>query len=153
MSSETISERSLRELIPFLEFRGWHLTPYTDFDSQCHKGDYRVTNDAGISFNLECKAEAKFTGNIFIEMVSNAETGRDGWLANLRDADVVIYHFLQGPVYVIQMRDLKRMDLSQYPTRVQHKYQQANETHGCIVPIQDLKRYKVITQEFSLPCD
>jgi hypothetical protein len=83
MSSEEVSQQSLRALVPFFEFRWGHpLVPYTDRESQEHRGDYQAISNAGAPFNLECKAERKYTGNLFVESWSNRTIGRKGWLEN-----------------------------------------------------------------------
>jgi len=152
--ASSVSERSLAELKSYLEFRGWTLQPYVDRWSQIHRGDYRAVNSStGVVMNLEVKAEAKSTGNLFIETWSNKTEGRRGWLYNLDECSCLIYHFLDSKAYVIQFERLRNFDLSRYEEKPQHRYEQRNDTWGVLVPIADLKRAGVITQEIGLPVD
>jgi hypothetical protein len=151
-NASTVSQQSLRTLLPYLEFRGWTLEPYTDMWSQTHCGDYRATK-SGTTMNLEVKSEKHSTGNLFIESWSNRTQGRPGWFHNLDHCDCLIYHFLDGPAYVIQFAELHKFDFSKYAERPQHQYTQRNDTWGWLVPVADLKRAGVITQEIGLPCN
>lgn len=110
-------------------------------------------------WSLELKAEAKHTGNLFLETWSNrnleraadhAERGcNPGWLVK-QTADLLLYHFLDSDtVYLISLFRLKQWSFGSgdsagrifsFPEVAQRKYDQLNDTRGRIVPIDVLTR-------------
>lgn len=107
----------------------------------------------GKSANLECKSEYKETGNLFIESWSNRTAGRPGWLFNLTECDILLYHFLEpdGALYTVKFSRLREFDFSRYREVPQSRYLQANDTWGYLVPVNDLREGRVITQKESVP--
>ncbi len=148
--ASTISARSLGQLLPTLEVRGMKLQPYEATRSG-YKGRYRVTS-TGVALNLEVKAEAHETGNVFIETWSNREAGRVGGCTTSRSATCCCTTVLDsGNAYVMQFHKLRNLDLSAWPEVKQSRYDQSNESWGRLLPV-DLLKFRCRTQVFNLPC-
>lgn len=116
------------------------------------RGDERL-------YSVELKAERKWTGNLFLETWSNknlecrsshAERGSNyGWLFKLR-ADLLFYYFLDTDrLYIFDFFRLKQWAFGRsgaagriydFPEKGQGRYQQLNDTHGRIVPLDVLHR-------------
>lgn len=119
------------------------------------------TDELGRLVSIELKTERRHTGNLFLETWSNrnlsdaashAERGSNpGWLFKSR-ADVLLYYFLDKDVLCVAgMLALQRWAFRlagkndpwpalKYPEMKQGAYQQANDTHGVVIPISDLAR-------------
>lgn len=100
---------------------------------------------------VECKAERRHTGNLFIETWSNYPK-RAGWLEH-SDADLLAYFFRDVEVlYVIDFPALKGWltedVLEGYRETAQTKHAQRNDTRGRLVPVADIAK-AVRTWEFS----
>lgn len=117
------------------------------------------TSEAGRLVSIELKTEGRHTGNLFLETwsnrnlgdaVSHAERGSNpGWLFKSR-ADVLLYYFLDRDILCVAgMLALQRWAFRlagkndpwpalKYPEMKQGKYEQTNDTHGVVVPINDL---------------
>lgn len=105
---------------------------------------------------VECKAEEKHTGNLFIETWSNRKILRPGWLQTQK-ADVLAYFFLDVSVlYVMRMSALQDWafgdepgtgNLWHYSNREvrQSKYDQHNDTWGRLVSVRSLARSILVT--------
>ena len=120
-------------------------------------GDVILNTDAERFYTVEVKIEAKYTGNLFLELFSNrnlderssnAERGINvGWLFKLR-AELLLYYFVEtDDLYLIPLYRLQRWAFGsgdvpgkiwRYPQKRQSKYQQLNDTWGWIVPISDI---------------
>jgi hypothetical protein len=124
----------------------------------------------GRLYAVELKAEARQTGNLFLETWSNrnlenrdshAQRGSNpGWLYKLR-ADLLFYYFLDtDKLFVMDVFALKRWAfgggrqegrLHQYREVRQGKYEQANDTWGRLVPISTLRvALETPVREFSV---
>jgi len=136
-----VEERSTAILVPHFQNQGWtfgqHLPKYDPH------GDYPVTIN-GIPKNVEFKAEETWTGNLFFEFLSNASTGRQGWLYTLK-TDKLVYHFLdKNLVYVLNWPlDLNLIEPWKFK-QVAIEADQNNQTFGWCVPIGWLQALEVI---------
>lgn len=102
-----LAARSLALVEPFLEQRGnrWVTTDKGRLGEFLQRtvGDLILNDQAGQVWSVEMKAEARFTGNLFLEIWSNFNFDdmrsyrgfgpRPGWLLTL-NADLLFYHFL-----------------------------------------------------------
>lgn len=138
------SSKSIDLIVPWLEQKGWELTPYITEKDQLTKGDYRGHHLTHGSRNFEMKAEWRYTGNLFVEEWSNLRL-KKGWFYNLTLCDDLLYHFLDtGNLYVIKMPALRAFPCTGYRSVRQTKNEQNNDTRGWIVPIEKLKSSGVI---------
>lgn len=121
-SARMVEARSMALLGPFLEDldgryvltdKGY-LAPH--LQEVC--GDLLYNDRSGRVWGVECKAEEKFTGNLFLETWSNrnledrhshgARGSNPGWLMKT-SADLLFYHFLdRDKLYVLNLFALKR---------------------------------------------
>lgn len=132
-----VETQSLTILKPFFESRGWTFGEHHPAFSK--SGDYPVTR-GDQRLNFEFKAEMHTRPTLFVEFMSNIETGRHGWYYTL-EADKLIYHFLDGHrVHVIDMKKLRTdMTCWNFRTVKQDKTVQNNITFGWSVPIDALE--------------
>lgn len=120
-------------------------------------GDVIFNSDSERFYSVEVKIEARYTGNLFIEVFSNrnleqrcsnAERGINvGWIFKLR-ADLLFYYFVDSDdLYIIPLFRLQRWafgngdvpgNVWRYRQAKQSKYHQLNDTWGWIVPISDV---------------
>jgi hypothetical protein len=138
-------------------------------------GDVIINTGAETLWTCEIKAEQRATGNFFIETWSNknlsdrashAERGSNrGWLDKLR-ADILLYYFIDADeLYAINLFRLQQWAftagprgggcLERYREVRQSRYQQANDTWGRLVPIEDIRREvgfrKISPRRIELP--
>ena len=75
-----------------------------DRQMQLYDIDFIVKNQEGKEYTIEVKTDLKSnTGNIFVEAVSNTNTGREGCM-EATGADFVFYYFIrEGIAYCIEM--------------------------------------------------
>lgn len=121
-NARKVEARSMALLAPFLEDTDgrYVLTDKGVLSSFLQEtcGDLLYNDRGGKVWGVECKAEERFTGNLFLETWSNRnlEDRRDhathgsnpGWLAKTR-ADLLFYHFLEADrLYVLNLFALKR---------------------------------------------
>jgi hypothetical protein len=135
----TVRDASIALVVPWLESRGWKLTPYTDKDDQQAKGDYMGRHTDEGCKNFEMKAEQRWTGNLFLEEWSNRtfdpKYRKLGWMFNLTACDYVVYHFLDtGDAYIIDMANLRKVDYPKNQWR-QIESEQRNTTCGFLVSL------------------
>jgi hypothetical protein len=106
-------------------------------------------------YTVELKCERNFTGNVFLETWSNRNLNdRDshamrgsnpGWVIKSK-SDLLFYYFISNDhLYVFDLFRLKGWahigrNLGRFNEKAQGKYQQMNDTHGVIVPLETLKR-------------
>lgn len=94
----------------------------------------------------ELKAEAKHTGNLFIETWSDIRKGVPGWLYHYSDLARLAYAFNDtNKLYTCRIGELRRWAHSESDTAAiriesfrlveQSKYQQRNRTAGRLVPV------------------
>lgn len=117
-----LAARSLAELEPFFEQTGkrWVLTDKGRLGEFLQRtvGDVILNDQAGRMWTVEMKAEARFTGNLFLEIWSNfnfMEYGsyvgygpRPGWLLTM-NADLLFYHFpAVDKLFVMSLPALQR---------------------------------------------
>ena len=111
---------------------------------QLRFGDLCYNSKAsGALFFVECKAERKHTGNLFIETWSNYPK-RPGWWEH-SDADLLAYFFRdRETLYVIDFPALKGWltdeRLEGYREKPQKKHAQRNDSRGRLVPVEDIAR-------------
>lgn len=75
-----------------------------NWNLQLKCGDFVAIYDDGRPVDyIEFKTERKNRwGNLFIEEISNANTGRDGWYYNLKYCDLLVYVFLEpASLYIL----------------------------------------------------
>lgn len=160
-AAKSVELRSLQILLPFIEENSGGRFVVTDkgplakaFQEQC--GDVLFNSASGRLYGVELKAEQKHTGNLFLETWSNrnlddvnshGERGSNpGWLVKVR-ADLLFYHFLDvDALYILPLFRLKQwaFGTATRPAHIydpafkevpQGKYNQANDTHGRLVPV------------------
>ncbi len=118
--------------------------PITDKNQQKLIGDLVVATDRGTT-SIEAKIEEKFTGNIFAEEWANREWGGVGWLHTCQ-AQAIVFYFRDADVLVgMNLASLKHWLLNQ-DDGVIDRYRQVrvkksgpNDTHGRIIPIDDIR--------------
>lgn len=173
----TTAAKGVARLLPFIKERAHDgqlvvtnkgpLAPFL----QKTVGDVVINTDPERIWTIEIKTEEKHTGNLFLEYWSNlnleerrshAERGTTpGWLHTLR-ADLIFFYFLDtDDLYIfnlfrLQQWALREREIYKFPLKRQKRHLQANDTHGHIVPISDLRRHigfrhaKVSQLELSL---
>lgn len=131
---------------------GRQLQLVEDKEFQLTKGD-AIIIAPGIGWcNLEIKAELTWTGNLFIEDVSNANIGRAGWLHNLTDCHVLFYTFpVHRHIFALDFKLLQKTDFSSFKRKSQKKHTQQNETQGLIVPVGDIKKMPAFMWDYRFP--
>lgn len=98
------------------------------------------------AIEVELKAEAKHTGNLFIETWSDIRNGVHGWLYHYSDAARLAYAFNdQHRLYTCRIGELRRwahsatseatIRIDSFRQVEQSKYQQRNVTVGRLVPV------------------
>jgi hypothetical protein len=109
-------------------------------------GDLLVNTDDETIASIEVKTEVRKTSRLFLETVSNAVSGRAGWLWTL-DADWLFYYFEDtDDLYVVDFQRLRAWARSpsldgnarridDYHERRQTTHWQPNTTYGRTVPI------------------
>lgn len=157
-----VEARALVHLLPFLRERSDGRLVLTNKSAlarflQETVGDALFNTGEDRLWSVEIKAEARETGNLFLEIwsnrnlenqVSHAMRGSNpGWLFKLR-ADLFFYYFLDTEnLYIANLFKLQQWAFGcgeqtariwRYPQRQQRKYDQENDTWGAIVPIADL---------------
>jgi hypothetical protein len=145
-----IERESKRLLLPFVMEKFGHAPreiPH-DYESQ-RTGDWVITRRDNYEFTVELKAEEKFTGNVFLETMSNWHSSRYGWFLT-SSAFQVWYVFLDlRTVYVLPLGVLRRWfwgsdvdpedgACGRYRQVTQSKHQQKNMTQGYIVSVYDI---------------
>lgn len=121
-SARGVEARSMALLAPFLEEAGnnWVVTEKGTMGRYLQEvaGDLLLNDRRGRLWCVECKAEERYTGNLFVETWSNrnledpqshADRGSNlGWIWKSR-ADLLFYHFLDADaLYVVNLFHLKR---------------------------------------------
>lgn len=158
-----VEAASKRLLLPWVQ-KNYGCTPREiekTWDAQV-KGDWviRDENRHGYEFNVELKAEEEFTGNLFLEVVSNADLAppRYGWLWTSA-ADELWYHFLDArKLYTCGLGVLRHwflpdegpQPIDRYRLMDQRKHVQANLTQGYPVPINVLLKECPTFREWNL---
>lgn len=145
--ARTIEKIAIDELLPWLRMRSERVDEVPSglfLQKVC--GDFIVTR-AAKQYGVELKAEAKFTGNLYLETWSNRPELTFGWLWTSR-ADWLFYFFTDNhSLYVINLPALQQWAVEghiyKYPERPQAKYDQLNYTYGRIVPIADIPTARV----------
>lgn len=117
-----VAARSLALVEPFLEQRGnrWVTTDKGRLGEFLQRtvGDLILNDQRGRVWSVEMKAEAKFTGNLFLEIWSNFNFSnlesyrgfgpRPGWLLTM-NADLLFYHFLDcDKLFIMSLPALQR---------------------------------------------
>lgn len=159
-----IERRALEVLMPYLDTHADGRVVLTN-KGVLAKFLQRVVGDAiyndkqGVMWTVEIKAEEAHTGNLFLETWSNknldvranqAEYGSTtGWMFCCR-ADLLFYYFLDSDdLYIVNTWKLKRWafgtretqgQIYQFREVWQRKYNQPNDTHGRIVPVDVLNQ-------------
>lgn len=107
-------------------------------------GDIVTISKSGTT-SIELKIEERFTGNLFVELWSNREWGRPGWLFT-SEAQVIAFYFKdQDHMVGVELKSLKHWLLNQRDGKldnykqVKAKQTGPNDTFGAIVPISDLR--------------
>jgi hypothetical protein len=115
-------------------------------------GDYISWNvSKSEQYRFELKVEPTWTGNLFIESWSNRQDMRQGWFHTLK-VDALLYGFPTPDrvVFVIPWKKLReflwhpKYRVDKMPFVQQRKHIQHNDTWGWLVPVEELKREKVI---------
>lgn len=142
---ETIARR---ELLPWLlkTCQNVEDTGHSEFlQKTC--GDWIITK-LSQQYGVELKAEARYTGNLFLETWSNLPRRTLGWMYTSQ-ADYLFYFFADTKeLFVIDFPALwqwafgvgeKEGAIYKYAEKTQSKYNQVNFTRGRIVPINDIE--------------
>ena len=99
------------------------------------------------AIEVELKAEARHTGNLFVETWSDVRGGVAGWLYHYNDDTRLAYAFNDlHKLYTCRMGDIRRwahsngfnsmLRIEDFEPKEQKKYQQNNVTIGRLVPIE-----------------
>lgn len=123
--SRQTAQRSIDLLRPFLEEKTAGRYVFTEQGRQSEAfqklfGDLIANFRANVMHIVECKAEERYTGNVFLELWSNfniaAEPGlhyfshgpTPGWLTKVH-ADLLFYHFIDvDKLFVFKLPELQR---------------------------------------------
>jgi len=114
-----------------------------DPESRLRDVDFIWTTSRG-RYQIEVKTEQRFTGNVFLETVSNTSTGSTGWFESSA-ADYIAQGFLDDRRwYLYSLRDLRR---AVEPIRRELKIARARtlaprggyRTEGILLPIASLQ--------------
>lgn len=137
----------------------------TDHDRKAQKfyGDY-VQNELGMpSQYAELKCEAKWTGNLAIELWSNRRRGTTGWFYSAEYRLMMYYFEDRDKLYEFSWPEFKSwasdMDMSgqwvidRFPQKCQRKHEQLNDTWIALVPIGQVAKALRTFQEFSPKAD
>lgn len=161
--ARTVEARALARLLPFVDEQSNGHYVLTDKGRlapllQQVVGDVMFNDRKSRVWALELKAEQRHTGNLFLETWSNRNLddpashamrgSNSGWLWKLQ-ADLLFYYFLDADkLYVADVFALKRWAfghdgakgrLYDFPEHRQARYEQANDTHGRLVPVSVLR--------------
>lgn len=136
-------------IIPWMKSKDWEFgSHYPQYDP---RGDYPITKK-GVTRKLELKAERRTTGNLFIEHMSNANSGhaRLGWFYTLT-ADLLMYHFLdQNVVHEVDVKRLQECELWIHYLAKSVTTEQHNKTLGWPVPVAVLTEMGAVTETYVL---
>jgi hypothetical protein len=99
------------------------------------------------AIEIELKAEARHTGNLFVETWSDVRGGVAGWLYHYNDETRLAYAFNDlHKLYTCRMGDIRRwahgngfnsmLRIEDFEPKEQKKYQQNNVTIGRLVPVE-----------------
>ncbi|QDV24771.1 hypothetical protein Q31a_30930 [Aureliella helgolandensis] len=106
-------------------------------------GDFLLRERAGGKWKfVELKTEARFTGNLFVELHQDRASGLPGWLHTLNEGvcDELWYLFLDNSrLYRFNWPQLKKwIELNQgkFKQCLQRKRKTTHETVGLIVPVE-----------------
>lgn len=159
--AQEVEALAMREILPWLNLK-CDSVEMTDGSLWLQKivGDFIVIQE-GRKRSIELKAEAKYTGNLFLETWSNLPELTPGWMVTSR-AHWLFYFFLDTKtLYVIGMRELQEWAFGivappgriyQFKEVAQGKYLQTNSTWGRLIPVSTLedKRTGVPMKAFTL---
>lgn len=121
-------------------------------------GDFIVTQMTA-KYGIELKAEARFTGNAYLETWSNRERMTPGWLMTSRARYLFYYFNDTKSLYIIELESLQRWAFGagtgdgriyKYPEKPQGKYDQLNDTWGRVVGFEELRRQGVKMKTLSV---
>ena len=150
--ARTIEEIARQEILPWLHLKCESVEECNSLFLQKIVGDFIVVQE-GRKRAIELKAEAKYTGNVFLETWSNRPEFTFGWLWTTR-ADYLFYYFTDNhSLYVIDLPALQRWAVEggiyQYPEKPQGKYDQINYTWGRVVPLIALQTARIPIKRFT----
>ena len=159
--AKSIEQVAKDEILPWLNLRCESVED-TDGNLFLQKivGDFIVVQE-GRKRGVELKAEAKWTGNLFLETWSNLPELTPGWMLTSR-AHWLLYFFLDvKALYVIGMRPLqewafgigeKEGRIYSFREVTQCKYQQINLSRGRLVPLRAIEDAKVPMKRITDLC-
>lgn len=120
-------------------------------------GDWIITK-LSQQYGVELKAEARYTGNLFLETWSNLPRRTLGWMYTSH-ADWLFYFFADTrDLYVIDFPALwqwafgvgeKEGAIYKYAEKTQSRYNQTNLTKGRVVPIADIQAARIPIKKYS----
>lgn len=153
-----IETMARREILPWLELKCESVEDTRDsLWMQKIVGDFIVVQE-GRKRGVELKAEARFTGNLFLETWSNLPELTPGWLVTSR-AHWLFYFFLDTKtLYVMSMRRLqewafgigeKEGQIYHFREVTQSKYQQINMTRGRLVSLTALQDARIPIKQYG----
>lgn len=141
------------EKVARAELLPWLMKTCQDVEDTAHSeflqktcGDWIITKLTK-QYGVELKAESKFTGNLFLEWLSNKPHRTPGWMWTCQ-ADYLMYFFCDTrELYIVDFPALwawafgdgKPGQIYKYAEKCQSKYNQLNYTWGFIVPIVELQ--------------
>jgi len=155
--AKTIEEIARQEILPWLHLKCESVEDTGDsLWLQKIVGDFIVVQE-GRKRAIELKAEAKYTGNLYLEWLSNKPRRTPGWMWTCQ-ADYLLYFFCDTrELYVIDFPALwawafgdgKPGQIYKYAEKCQSKYDQINYTWGFIVPIIELQHAGVPVKKIT----
>lgn len=156
--ARTIEDIARAELLPWLNLKCESVEDTADnLWLQKITGDFIVVQE-GKKRGLELKAEAKYTGNLFLETWSNLPELTPGWMLTSRADDLLYYFADTKTLYTLKLRRLQEWafgigerdgHIYEYREVTQAKYQQINFTRGRLVPIQALRDARIPIHEYT----
>jgi len=147
-----------REILPWLHLKCESVEDTGDsLWLQKIVGDFIVVQE-GRKRGIELKAEAKYTGNLFLETWSNLPELTPGWMLTSRADDLLYYFADVKTLYSIKLRRLqewafgigeKEGHIYKYREVAQAKYQQINFTRGRLVPLHALEDARIPMRKYT----
>lgn len=150
--SDNVERYAASWVFPYLQSQmpdGYVVSPVPEnIHAQHRYGDKWLTSSKHQhAIEVELKAEAKHTGNLFIETWSDVRNGVHGWLYHYADHARLAYAFNDNhSLYTCSMGEFRRWAHSEglngsirlYDFREveQSKYEQTNITVGRLVPVE-----------------
>ena len=151
MNSQSVCNQGSEKIEPILMLKYLDVQeiPYREMENQRRRGDYIILNGDFCTKYLELKTEYKYTGNLYLEIYDDYPYRRPGWLQNLDQCDILVYHFLSNnqTIFINRFAELRQYVLHAlennrlYLHIGQNKYAQKTVPAGVLFPAENLKNF------------